>query len=98
MNHIIFQHWELSKDEKSVTPDGASIHLDINSYHNFISEIYQNRQNNDIPGEYDRIVGDKLYATVDDELFDLLIDQKNLRLTNYQLNNLLKLKQLKIDD
>lgn len=97
MNHIIFQHWELTKSNGSVVTDGASIHIDINSYLEFINEIYLNRDKGDIPEEYDRIVGENFYATIDDNLFDLLIEQKNIRLTNYQLNNLLKLNQIKLD-
>jgi len=94
MNRVLLQFWEESERGWGVRPDGASFHLDMSAYQDYIKKIYDGRDENNIPDEYDRIVGSTVEALVSDDIYDLLITEKNLRLSQYQLNNLIKLKEV----
>ena len=95
MNKCFFQKWEESERGWGVRPDGCSIHLDTDSYKKYLNGIYVVRQNESIiPNEYDRIVGDLIDCFISDDLFSNLIQNKSIRLMEYEMNNLISLEEI----
>lgn len=97
MNKVLLQFWEESERKNGVKPDGASLHIDMESYKKYLGNIYGNRVIQDIPDEYDRIVGTSIETIVSDDIYNLVLSEKNIRLSQYQLNNLIKLKNIIVD-
>ena len=91
-NIVLLQNWICSiRDEEDVhiIEDGVSLHYDTTSLGNYIDTIYKDRINsNYIPFEYDRVIGKPIIAFVSDDLMELLKEQKNIRLTQVEFNNL----------
>ena len=98
MNKVIFQFWENSIEGNDVISDGCSVHIDDVEYSRWIENIYSNRHDNDIPVEYDRIIGEKLIAFVEDDLFEKVENFKTIRLSQNQLNNLISMDEIFIKD
>ena len=94
MNTILLQFWEESERGWGTRPDGASLHINISSLKNYNENIYMDRDSSQIPNEYDRIVGSPIEACVSDDLYNIVSIEKNLRLAQYQLNNLIKLENI----
>lgn len=95
MNKVLLQFWEESECGCVVRPDGASLHLDINSYNKYLNKIY-NKRVNVIPNEYNRIIGSIIEVKVNDNIYNMISSKCNLRLAQYELNNLIKLKEIMI--
>ena len=98
MNKVILQIWEESERGFGSRLDGCSIHLDSNERNNYINMIYTNRESNTIPDEYDRIVGDGIEVFIEDSLFNIIKKDKSVRITEYQMNNLISLDDITIKD
>ena len=98
MKTILLQFWEESERGWGVKPDGASLHINKESFDEYLTEIYSSRDANNVPDEYDRPVGSSIEVEVDDEIYDVIVEDKNLRLPQYQLNNLIKLKNIVINN
>lgn len=94
MNKVILQVWEVSDQKRGNRPDGCSIHIDPSVKENFISLSYKDRCLNDIPQEYDRVVGDPVDVFVSDDLFSKIKEEKSIRLFEYEMNNLLTLQEI----
>lgn len=98
MNKIVLQYWEESERGWGTRPDGASIHLDQKCHSIYIDQIYVNRDEEDVPDEYDRIIGLPILVSVSDNIFETIKDKKNIRLQQYELNNLIKLEEIILND
>lgn len=98
MKTIFLQFWEESERGWGVRPDGASLHIDIESHKNYIKEIYSSRDESHIPYEYERIVGNPIEVKVVESLYDIVSASKTMRLPQYQLNNLIKLKDIIVNE
>ena len=98
MNKVIFQFWENSIENVDVIPDGCSIHIDEIEFNRWVDGIYSTRDLNDIPEEYDRVIGDKLIAFVEDDLFKKVENFKTIRLSQNQLNNLILMDEITIKE
>jgi hypothetical protein len=98
MNKVIFQFWENSIESFDVIPDGCSIHIDEIEFNRWVDSIYSTRDLNDIPEEYDRVIGDKLIAFVEDDLFKKVENFKTIRLSQNQLNNLILMDEITIKE
>jgi len=98
MNKVIFQFWENSIEDFDVIPDGCSLHIDDLEYVRWIENIYSDRDVNLVPQEYDRIVGDRLIAFIEDDLFTKVENFKTVRLSQNQLNNLILMDEIVIKD
>ena len=95
MNKIILQLWEESERGWGTRPDGCSIHTDIDERKKFLNKIYQKRENDiQVPDEYDRIVGEEIEAFVDDSIYQKVIENKTIRLSEIELNNLITFEQI----
>ena len=98
MNTILLQFWEESEKGWGVRPDGASLHIDKFSYQDYVNKIYSSRDPKNVPHEYERTIGEVVEAKVDKDLYDLVLNDKSVRLAQFQLNNLIKLENLKLND
>jgi len=96
MKKVILQYWEESERGWGVRPDGCSIHHDIKSHGDYIKTIYEKRDCNFIPDEYDRIVGHPIEIEISESLFGQIKENGSLRLFEYEMNNLLKMKEIKL--
>lgn len=93
MNKVILQRWEESERGWGVNPDGCSLHLNLSYRDLYVSDIYCDR-GDDVPDVYERLVGSPIEVFIDDELFSILEERKNLRLQEHELNNLINLEEL----
>lgn len=98
MNKVLLQFWEESERGWGVRPDGASLHINVESYRKYLNNIYDSRRDiQDVPNEYNRVVGSVIETVVSDDIYNMLLSEKNIRLPQYQLNNLIKLKDIIVD-
>lgn len=99
MNKVILQIWEESERGWGTRPDGCSMHIDLKERDKYIQTIYDSRKSDEsIPHEYDRIVGEGVEAFIEDALFTLVEKDKSLRLTQYQMNNLMGMEEITIKE
>lgn len=99
MNKVILQIWEESERGWGTRPDGCSMHIDLKERENYIQTIYDSRKSEtSIPDEYERIVGEGVEAFIEDELYKLVQKDKSIRLTQYQMNNLMNMEEITIND
>lgn|SRR5574343_430403 len=93
MKKVILQFWEESERDWGVRPDGCSLHKTKSDLDRYINSIYQDRDPNNIPDEYDRISGEYTDAYITEELYDKLKDG-SLRLLQHEMNNLKSVEYL----
>jgi hypothetical protein len=93
MNKCIFQFWEESERGWGIRPDGCSIHSTKEELNIFIENIYKNR-GDDVPKEYDRIIGDPMECFISDKLYDKLKQSGSLRLFESEKNNLISMEEI----
>lgn len=93
MKKVLLQYWEESERGWGVRPDGASLHINENELKSYISSVYKDRDPKNVPHEYERHVGNPIEVEVTDSLYSL-VESKNQRLAQYQLNNLIKLEDI----
>ena len=98
MNVVLLQYWEESERGWGVRPDGASIHFSTNDHKSYLNEIYNDRDSKNVPHEYDRVIGGPILVSVSDSIFDTIKIDKNIRLQQYELNNLIKLEEIILND
>ena len=98
MNKVILQIWEESERGSVIIPSGCSLHLDFKERLSYISKIYEGRESDTVPDEYDRIVGDGVEVFVEDSLFNIIKKDKSVRITEYQMYNLISLDDITIKD
>ena len=97
MNKVYLQIWEESDFDWGIRPDGCSLHLSIMDRNIYIDSIYSKRDP-EIPKEYERIIGEPVEVSINDQLFKFLEKSGSLRLMENELNNLLSLEELVIND
>lgn len=99
MNKVVLQIWEESERGFGTRPDGCSVHIDSKERERYINSIYERRKSNSsIPNEYDRIVGEGIDVFIEDALFGLLQKEKSIRITQYQMNNLIGMDEITINE
>lgn len=97
MKKIYMQYWEESERGWGVRPDGCSLHITLKDRVDYIKSVYSKRDPDNIPLEYDRIVGEAIEIEVSYEIFDEVLKNGNsLRLMQYSMNNLRKLQEIQI--
>ena len=92
MNKCIFQYWEESERGMGVRPGGCSIHSSLEEHTSFINDIYITRTD-EIPNEYDRIVGNPIVCFVSDEIFEKVL-KSSIRISENEKNNLIEFEDL----
>jgi hypothetical protein len=98
MNKVIFQFWENSILNLDVMSDGCSLHIDVDERDRWIKNMYYERKSDQIPDEYDRVVGDSLVCFVEDDLYQKIKTFKTIRISENQLNNLIDMNEILIKD
>jgi hypothetical protein len=93
MNKCIFQYWEESERGYGVRPGGCSIHSSLEEHMNFINSIYSSRTD-EVPQEYDRVVGDPIVCFVSDEIFERILLDSSIRISENEKNNLIDFEDL----
>lgn len=93
MNRVFLQLWEESERGWGVRPDGCSLHIDNNELDRYVEDIYKDRGDN-IPNEYERTIGGSIEAFIDNELFTKVSTNKNVRISQNSLNNLILMNEL----
>ena len=93
MNKCIIQFWEESGRIWGIRHDGCSLHIDSNELGLYLNSIYSNRQD-DVPDEYERILGKEKSCFISDELFEKLCIDKNIRLFENEKNNLINMGEI----
>ena len=88
MNKVLLQFWEESERGWGVRPDGASLHINAESYRKYLNNIYDSRRDiQDVPNEYARVVGSVIETVVSDDIYNMLLSEKNINnLINKILN------------
>jgi hypothetical protein len=94
MKKAYLQFWELSEINHEVKSDGVTLHLTINDCKNYISNFYKKRIGKKVPNKYSRIVGEPIIVEISENLFSLINKNINLKIKNYNYNNLLKLEEI----
>lgn len=98
MNKIIIQLWEESTVNQNPISDGCSIHISIDHRNEYVDQIYNERKGKKVPQTYERIVGGVIEAFIEDNLYNRLINEKNMRLSQIELNNLVYFEELTIKE
>jgi hypothetical protein len=93
MNKVILQLWEESNTKEGFLSDGCSLHIDLEERNKYISSIYNDRDDN-IPNQYDRTVGGEVVVFVDDKIYNLIENEKSIKLNEASFQNLLKFEEI----
>lgn len=97
MKKVLLQYWEESIKNSSVRPDGCSLHLTKNDRNLFVKGVYDSRQDQLVPMEYDMVVGDPIEVEVSESIYNEIIRNGNsLRLMQHSLSNLKALEEVNI--
>lgn len=95
MKSVYLQYWEESERGWGVRPDGCSLHLTLDNHKSYVNKIYDDRDPNVIPDEYDRTVGDPIVVSVSDDIFNELSNLGSIRLMQNSLTNLKNMGEIK---
>jgi hypothetical protein len=94
MNKVILQLWEESNTKEGFLSDGCSLHLNVKERDIYVSSIYNSRDNSIIPNEYDRIIGEWIEVFVEDKIFNMIIEEKSVKINEASFQNLLKFEEI----
>lgn len=97
MKKVILQLWEESERDGLIQPDGCSLHFDEKALSQFTSEFYSSRTEGDVPEFYERVIGSPIEVDVTENIYNIISEVKSVRIQQYELNNLLGLKEINID-
>lgn len=95
MNTVLLQIWEESQIIDGCFADGCSLHLSEQDLTNFNSDLYRSR-NLLISDTFERVIGSPVEVCVTDEIYQILLSQRNIRLQQHEMNNLLSLKEINV--
>lgn len=94
MNKAILQIWEESSVDNNILPIGGTLHIDTKERNEYVNKIYSVRDINQVPDNYERISGSEVEVLINDSIFNILLDRKTVRLEEYELNNLVNMKEI----
>jgi hypothetical protein len=94
MNKVFLQLWEESNSKEGFLSDGCSLHIDLKERDSYVISIYKDRDNSSVPNQYDRIVGNWVEVYVDDKLFNLISEEKTVKINESAFQNLLKFEEI----
>jgi hypothetical protein len=94
MNKVFLQLWEESNTKEGFLSDGCSLHLNVKERDIYVSSVYDNRDNSIVPNEYDRTVGECVEVFVEDRLFNMISEEKSIKINESALQNLLKFEEI----
>lgn len=88
MYKVILQLWEESNNNNDFLSNGCTLHLDKKDRNNYVDSIYESRKYSTIPDKYDRIIGDGIQVFISENLYNLLLMKKFIKLTETSYQNL----------
>lgn len=95
MQKVYLQYWMESQQNIGVRPDGCSLHITESDVKKFINSVYEDRDPNNVPDEYERIFGNHITVNITDEVYNEIIDNGgSLRIPQHCMSNLRKMKEL----
>jgi hypothetical protein len=94
MNKAILQIWEESSIDNNILPVGGTLHIDIKERNKYVNKMYEGRDLNQIPNNYERISGSEVEVLINDSIFNILLQKKTVRLEEYELNNLVNMNEI----
>jgi hypothetical protein len=94
MNKVILQIWEESSIDNNILPIGGTLHIDIKERNEYVNKMYDGRDMNNIPNNYERISGSEVEVLINDSIFNILLQKKTVRLEEYELNNLVNMNEI----
>lgn len=98
MKKVYAQIWEESELGHGVKEDGCSIHLSAENAKSFIKTVYKNRESEEVPNSYERIVGDTHEVKISNSLYKELLKTKlGLRIPQHSFTNLKNLGEIKFN-
>jgi hypothetical protein len=98
MNKAILQIWEESSIDNNILPVGGTLHIDIKERNKYVNKMYEGRDLNQIPNNYERISGSETEVLINDSIFNILLERKTVILEEYELNNLVNMSEIMIDN
>ena len=98
MNKAILQIWEESSIDNNILPVGGTLHIDIKERNKYVNKMYEGRDLNQIPNNYERISGSETEVLINDSIFNILLERKTVVLEEYELNNLVNMNEIMIDN
>lgn len=93
MNKVFLQVWVESAPGK-IERDGCSIHLERKDRLEYLKKEYAGRNPSYIPDTYEMALGDAIEVFIGDNLYEILSNDKSLRIEETSLRNLLKLDEI----
>jgi hypothetical protein len=94
MNKVFLQLWEESNTEEGFLSDGCSLHINLKERDIFVTSIYKGRDISLVPNQYDRIVGECIEVFVEDKLYNMILNDKSVKLLENSFQNLLKFEEI----
>jgi hypothetical protein len=98
MNKVTLQFWEESERGWGVRPCGCSLHLGKSERDNYVKSIYECRDSDFVPNEYDRIIGEPIDAFISDVMFSRVKLKTSIRIYEHELNNLMSMAEIIVRD
>lgn len=98
MNKAILQIWEESSIDSNILPIGGSLHIDTKERNDYVNKMYDGRDIDNVPNNYERISGSETEVLINDSIFNILLERKTVVLEEYELNNLVNMNEIMIDN
>lgn len=95
MNKVLLQIWEESQIVDGCCSDGCSLHLSEQDLINFNSVLHSSRDLL-VSDTFERVIGLPIEVCVTNKIYQILQSQKNVRLQQHEMNNLLSLKEITV--
>ena len=97
MKKVYLQYWEESERGWGIRPDGCSFHLTLGDRDKYVKSVYENRDGDSIPDEYDRVVGEPILSEVSDKIYEEISSSDgNLRIPQQSLTNLKRIGDINL--
>jgi hypothetical protein len=94
MNKVILQLWEESNTKEGFLSNGCSLHINLKERGDYVADVYKDRVDSSIPNEYDRIVGECVEVFVDDRLYNMIVEEKSVKINEASFQNLLNFQEI----
>lgn len=97
MNKVILQIWEESDIRFGIMKDGCSLHIDGNERDQYVFSVYSKRDESSIPDKYERVVGEPVEVFVEDNIWQIILLKKTIKLSEDSFQNLYKFGEILFD-
>jgi hypothetical protein len=94
MKKVLLQVWEESDIKQGIRQNGCSLHISEKERRYYINSIYDERDINNIPDTYEKVIGNPIWVNIEKSLYDNLKELKSIRLMRYEMDNLLEMQEL----